>query len=180
MLVSSFPAQLQHRTTTPFVSATSPSIQDSCQKLILYSNVQKSRSSEASISVVKWCHNERDYASNHQPHYCLLKRLSGRRSKKTSKRGIHRRLVKSPHKGPVTRKMFPFDDVIMVMEICTEHTSDLVIILCFVQDSKTGLPSNKIWVNEILRDLSLWCVSRAYCNGPHGVVPAACKQDMSP
>ena len=29
-------------------------------------------------------------------------------------RGIHRRPVKSPHKGPVTRKMFPFDDVIMI------------------------------------------------------------------
>ena len=28
-------------------------------------------------------------------------------------RGIHRWPVKSPHKGPVTRKMFPFDDVIM-------------------------------------------------------------------
>ena len=26
---------------------------------------------------------------------------------------IHRRPVNSPHKGPVTRKMFPFDDVIM-------------------------------------------------------------------
>ena len=29
-------------------------------------------------------------------------------------RGIHRWPVNSPHKGPVTRKMFPFDDVIMV------------------------------------------------------------------
>ena len=28
-------------------------------------------------------------------------------------RGIHRVPVNSPHKGPVTRKMFPFDDVIM-------------------------------------------------------------------
>ena len=28
-------------------------------------------------------------------------------------RGIHRWPVNSPHKGPVTRKMFPFDDVIM-------------------------------------------------------------------
>ena len=27
--------------------------------------------------------------------------------------GIHRGPVNSPHKGPVTRKMFPFDDVIM-------------------------------------------------------------------
>ena len=29
-------------------------------------------------------------------------------------RGIHRGPVNSPHKGPVTRKMFPFDDVIML------------------------------------------------------------------
>ena len=28
-------------------------------------------------------------------------------------KGIHRRPVNSPYKGPVTRKMFPFDDVIM-------------------------------------------------------------------
>ena len=28
-------------------------------------------------------------------------------------RGIHRRPVNSPHKWPVTREMFPFDDVIM-------------------------------------------------------------------
>ena len=28
-------------------------------------------------------------------------------------RGIHRWPVNSPHKGPVTRKMFPFDDVIV-------------------------------------------------------------------
>ena len=29
-------------------------------------------------------------------------------------RGIHRRPVNFPHKWPVTRKMFPFDDVIMI------------------------------------------------------------------
>ena len=31
-------------------------------------------------------------------------------------RGFHRWPVNSPHKGPVTRKMFPFDDVIMFRE----------------------------------------------------------------
>ena len=31
-----------------------------------------------------------------------------------SVRGIHRWPVTSPHKGPVTRKMFPFDDVIVM------------------------------------------------------------------
>ena len=32
-------------------------------------------------------------------------------------RGIHRRPVNSPHKGPVTRKMVPFDDVIMRLAV---------------------------------------------------------------
>ena len=31
-------------------------------------------------------------------------------------RGIHRLPVNSPHKGPVTRKKFPLDDVIMIMK----------------------------------------------------------------
>ena len=30
--------------------------------------------------------------------------------------GIHREPVNSPHKWPVTRKLFPFDDVIMVLD----------------------------------------------------------------
>ena len=53
-------------------------------------------------------------------HHCLLNRLFRRRSKKTSKRrvtglcaGNSPGPVNSPHKWPVTRKMFPFDDVIM-------------------------------------------------------------------
>ena len=32
-------------------------------------------------------------------------------------RGIHQWLVNSPHKGPVTRKLFPFDDVITNVEL---------------------------------------------------------------
>ena len=35
-------------------------------------------------------------------------------------RGIHRGPVNSPHKGPVTRKMFPFDDVIMFYSLLHE------------------------------------------------------------
>ena len=36
-------------------------------------------------------------------------------------RGIHRWPVNSPHKGPVMRKMFPFDDVIMQTSLKTSH-----------------------------------------------------------
>ena len=67
-------------------------------------------------------HNDHDGVSNHQAHGCLLDRLFRRRSKKTSKLrvtglcvGNSPGLVNSPHKGPVTRKMLPFDDVIMEM-----------------------------------------------------------------
>ena len=35
--------------------------------------------------VLQWRHNGRDGVSNHQPHDCLLNRLFGRRSKKTSR-----------------------------------------------------------------------------------------------
>ena len=69
---------------------------------------------------LQWRHNGRDSVSNHQPHDCLLNRLFRRRSKKTSKlrvtdlyAGNSPGPVNSPHKWPVTRKMFPFDDVIM-------------------------------------------------------------------
>ena len=68
----------------------------------------------------QWRHNDHDGVSNHQPHGCLLNRVFRRRSKKTSKLGVTGLCVgnspgpvNSSHKGPVTRKMFPFDDVIM-------------------------------------------------------------------
>ena len=69
---------------------------------------------------LRWHHNDRDGVSNHQPYDCLLYRLFRCRSKKTSKlrvtgfcAGNSPGAVNSPHKRPVTRKMFPFDDVIM-------------------------------------------------------------------
>ena len=37
-------------------------------------------------------------------------------------RGIHRWPVNFPHKGPVTRKIFPFDDVIMISLACCDVT----------------------------------------------------------
>ena len=41
--------------------------------------------SRSSATTIQWRHNGRDSVSNHQPHDCLLNRLSRRRSKKTSK-----------------------------------------------------------------------------------------------
>ena len=73
-----------------------------------------------SCNSLYWRHNDHDGVSNHQPHGSLHNHLFGRRSKKTSKlrvtglcAGNSPGPVNSPHKRPVTRKMFPFDDVIM-------------------------------------------------------------------
>ena len=69
---------------------------------------------------LQWHHNGHDGVSNHQPHDCLLNRYSGADQRKHQSsaslafvQGIHRWPVNSPHKWPVTRKMFPLDDVIM-------------------------------------------------------------------
>ena len=65
-------------------------------------------------TTLQWRRNESDGVSNHQPHHCLLSRLFRRRSKKTSKLCVTGLCAgNSPRKWPVTRKMFPFDDVIM-------------------------------------------------------------------
>ena len=68
-----------------------------------------------------WRHNGHYCVSNYQPHDCLSNRLFRRRSKKTSKirvtglcAGTSPGPVNSPQKESVTRKMFPFDDVIML------------------------------------------------------------------
>ena len=72
---------------------------------------------------LRWRHNMGDSVSNHQPHHCLPNRLFRRRSKKTSKLrvtglcvGNSPGPVNSPHKRPVTQKMFAFGDIIMTLD----------------------------------------------------------------
>ena len=81
-----------------------------------------SRRSGISLTL-RWRHNGRDGTSNHQPRDCLLNSLFRRRSKQTSKLRVTDLCAgNSPHKGPVKRKMFPFDDVIMNAEISSSTT----------------------------------------------------------
>ena len=72
------------------------------------------------LLALPWRHNGHDSVSNHQRYDCLLNRLSDADQRKHQSpaslafvREIHRGPVNFPHKWPVTRKMFPFDDVIM-------------------------------------------------------------------
>ena len=70
--------------------------------------------------------------------------------------GIHRRPVNSPHKWPVTRKIFPFDDVIMISGLICPTSRVYIIISIYFHgwrkerevntESGDGLvtPSNKL------------------------------------
>ena len=95
---------------------------------------------------LQWRHNDHDCASNHQPRGCLLNRLFRRTSKKTSKLRVTGLCVEnspgpvnSPHKGPVTRKMFPFDDVIMGDIITLTVFLAIQIIACVACCTNPGL-----------------------------------------
>ena len=72
------------------------------------------------LDSLQWRHHDRDCASNHRCLDCLLNNLFTPRSKKSSApmafaRGIHRSPVDFPRKRPVKRKIFPLDDVIMLL-----------------------------------------------------------------
>ena len=97
-------------------------------------------------SLLQWRHNDHDGVSNYQPHGCLLNLLFKCGSKKTSKLrvtglcvGNSPGPVNSPHKGPVTRKMFPFDDVIM-----RQRTSRVSLCFRFSSIVELGLYENMV------------------------------------
>ena len=115
-------------------------------------------------------HKDHDGVSNHQPQGCLLNWLFGRRSTKTPKllvtglcAGNSPGPGNSLRKGPVTRKRFPFDDVIMsylhtILRISSRSVSGWFSLRCLGQ-SMNHLPP--VWwsnfrfmfINES------WCVS---------------------
>ena len=85
-------------------------------------------------------HNGCDSISNHQPHDCLLNRLFRSRSKKTSKLSATGFCAgNSPHKWPVTRTMFPFDDIIMNIDSFTSPCTVVTADICYMQRTVSGL-----------------------------------------
>ena len=116
---------------------------------------------------LQWRHNEHDAVSNHQPHDCYSIFYSSADQRKHQRYtslafvwGIHRWPVNSPHKGPVTRKMFPFDDVIMRTFEMQLLQSKKTLNVCFISRGGSGLPSEQPWHNRPkVRKLSLFTFS---------------------
>ena len=115
---------------------------------------------------LQWRHNEHDGVSNHQHHDRLLNRLFSRRSKKPSKLRVTglcagNSSVNSPRIGPVTRKRFPFDDVIMskvrflwsiifsqLLQYCMQYHAILNLVItdlgCMTISLASSVPSMKL------------------------------------
>ena len=72
-------------------------------------------------------------------------------------RGIHRWAVNSPHNGPVTRKMFPFDDVIMIMYSTAITTSEHAAYLTSHKTSHTPhVRANRMSITVIVE--KIYCI----------------------
>ena len=85
------------------------------------------------LKSLQWRHNGRDSVSKHQPP--VYSGADERRHQSFAslafERGIHQSPVNSPHRGPITQKMFPFDDVIMYCqdaEQCSQSSTTSPII----------------------------------------------------
>ena len=96
-------------------------------------------------------HNKRSGVSNHRLAIVYLTVYSYADQRKHQifaslafVRGLHRSPVNSPHKGPVTRKMLPFDDVIMMKKSMTCTGSYFPVVKASSHDSVFPRPS---WVS---------------------------------
>ena len=101
-------------------------------------------------TTLQWRHNGRDGVPNHQPPVCLS---ADQRTHQSSAslafvRWIHRWPVNSPHKWSVTRKMFPFDDVIM-KNWCHKHNKakhSKTVCIFYCPACRTSLIATRSWV----------------------------------
>ena len=118
---------------------------------------------------IQWRINERHGVSNHLHLGCFLSRLFRRTSKKTSELSVTGLCERnppmtsdSPHKGPVTQKMFPFDDVIMsqcscLLTVCRKPWEHALQI-CWLKYMNEYVSTPKhFWWNKQRKTKSLLC-----------------------
>ena len=79
-------------------------------------------------------------------------------------RGIHRSPVNSPHKRPVTRKIFPFDDVIMFINVL--HYIDVIMTTMASQITSLAVVYSSVYLDADQRKHQS-SASLAYAWGIH-------------
>ena len=104
---------------------------------------------------LQWRHNVRDSVSNHHLTIVYSTVYSDADQRKHQSSAslafvwvIHRGPVNSPHKRPVPRKMFPFDDVTMI-PIQSRSKRKKTIRCCTMDGWKLGERELLIWVKMV-------------------------------
>ena len=112
---------------------------------------------------LKWRHNGGDGVSNHQSNHCLLYRLFRRRSKKTSKlrvtslcAGNLTVIGEFPAQKPITLKMFPFDDIIMLCYGISQLIWRTVSLVYLYYDMKKLSTLMVFFMKESTGNTELW------------------------
>ena len=104
---------------------------------------------------LQWRHNGHDGVSNNQSYDCLLNRLFRWRLKKTSKlrvtglsEGNSPVTGEFPAQRPVTRKMFPFDDVIIFGSQVLIYTDREDTELLWIPSSPFNIPDGAVLAGQ--------------------------------
>ena len=112
---------------------------------------------------LKWRHNEHDGVSNTSITIFYTTVCLGAEQRKHQSsaslvfvRGIHWWPVNSPHKWPVTRKMFPFDDGVMTIVV---QRDACCAVFCSVTQYNATQYENTIQYNEYEIPNSIWSQS---------------------
>ena len=111
--------------------------------------------------ISQWRHNKRDGVSSHRRLDCLLNRLFRRRSKKISKLRVtgfcDRWRMDSLHKGPVTRKIFPFDDVVTILRKYIPYYRPVVMgIVSRSFSTRYSISLNALTIEQTIKLFPIW------------------------
>ena len=96
-------------------------------------------------------------------------------------RGIHRWPVNSPHTGPVTRKMFQYDDVIMfhlwgifyIRSVCCNIKIDgimIALILTCIGDSAVANDTFDLFILCVMCTVGNWSIEESFAEIPQRVL----------
>ena len=141
--------------------------------MIDWYQIKKSGVRMKKTNPLQWRHNGCDGISNHQPRdYSTVYSAADQRKHQSSAslafvRRIHRGPVNSRRKGPVTRKRFPFDDVIMRWgpDANTKwalHTTHDILETIFSQKHFLFV-TTVTFIDDVRRCKLLFCKCTKYC-----------------
>ena len=132
---------------------------------------------------LQWCHNGHDGVSNHQPHHCLLNRLFGRRSKKTSKLRVTGLCAgNSPGTGEFPAQMASNAKNVSIWwlnhDCVCDHLSSYIGFLLWINRTRTRYANTNSWSLYHMLSSYHWLLS-GWCPLTHVMIKNRGHRDKS-